>query len=328
MPILRLQTGSMLRFHRNVFRLGLQIRSPPSERSRSADTSDQRKNSKSFVLEVQLEAVLVYTTGLYLQDLSWLQIKPEPIWASTKENFAELPRKDDQKTKEISALVELPPLQQRLYPQTIVQLPTSSSSSVNDQHYVQNEEPNLGMVLTKQDTSLLQGLVVPEGVSPQDLIVLVELKCKDENVQMKKSDLPIQTIPSTNANAAAPLGLCEMAGFQTKIVDTTGNIRIVNLPDFDGKFTQSDKVLAFDNNVPLEKSVSSTVNSTASFLKAFEADVLNGVLKLESIGTENMLAMDKTTTMLGPAVEKPMETSFENTSLILPDTEVVSNTFK
>lgn len=141
------------------------------------------------------------------------------------------------------------------------------------------------MLANKEDMnhSTLQSLAMQEEISSQDIIVLLELKCKDlmtvNNVPAinKKPDLPQDAMVS--AIKIEPFE----SDFQTKIMDTNGNIRVINLSDFDEKLIQSEKLTSpfITDSTPVEKTTNSVATSTESVQKTLETDLLSA-LKLDS----------------------------------------------
>lgn len=208
------------------------------------------------------------------------------MWTTVKEEEVQV-SSNEQKIPQVT-VPELPNqvFQPQKSFQQIVQLAGNSN-----QYDLSSDESNLGILLNKQDANhnILQSLVVPEGISPQDLIVFVELKCKDY-----ASVSPV-TVKKGISGQRVTEKVDELSNFQTKIMDTNGNIRIINLPDFDGKFNQSDKVTSsfISDNVLMEND-SNPPTSTASILKALESDVLNGVLKLENLSPESVTSLNET----------------------------------
>lgn len=216
-------------------------------------------------------------------------MKQEPLWNDEKQGVVSM-AKIDQKIPQV-VIPEMPNqvFQQKSY-QQIVQVPTATSNQ-----YPIQDGSNLGIVLNKQDVNhnILPDVIVPDSVSSQDLILLVELKCKDNAsvLSMKKNDVPGQNV--TNK-------VSELSNYQTKIIDTGGNVRVVNVSDFDGKF----------NNNQSGKVTSTFVNdntNTASILKALESEVLNGVIKLENLNGESIT--------LNESLKTDLDTNYESSSI-------------
>ncbi|XP_065222785.1 zinc finger and SCAN domain-containing protein 12-like [Planococcus citri] len=202
-------------------------------------------------------------------DFSWLQVKSESLWNDIKHDSAEITKSDQKIPHVLVPEIQNQVFQQQKQYQQVVQLPAAASNQ-----YPVQDGSNLGIVLNKQDINhnILPGVIVPDGISSQDLILLVELKCKDNaSVSLVKKNQP-----SLEIRSKPP----ELNNYQTKIMDTGGNIRVVNVSDFEGKFNgnQSGKMASFVND-----------NATAaSLLKALETEVLNGVIKLENLDGESV----------------------------------------
>lgn len=175
--------------------------------------------------------------------------------------------------------------QQRSFSQQLLNTPISVSTTQNFPSSNAQVDVN---------RSILQNLLTQDTVSSQDVVVLVEVKCKDlvtasnTTVITKKTDLPHHVIvPSLKIETNE---MKNNVSQQTKIMDTSGHIRVINLSDFDGKFNQFDKIVSSfitTDDVSLEKSLC-TSSGIVPFSKNFESDVLN-MLKLENLGSDDLV---------------------------------------
>lgn len=162
------------------------------------------------------------------------------------------------------------------------------TASTSTQFHVQTDE-NLSVLINKQNINhnIIQSLVIQEGISPQDLIVLVELKSKDYSptnnlyVASKKPEV-IQT--DTNENFIKMPLIDELTNISNKSMDTNSNVKVISLYDLDGKLDQFSKIapLFVSENTLLDKNISG---------KAFTPDLFN-VLKLDNLNANNITALN------------------------------------
>lgn len=207
----------------------------------------------------------------------------------------------------------LPGLLNQVYHQKTFQqqITTSSGSTLNQLSYPFQDSQSVSTVKEDATHNVLQSLVMQEEISSQDVIVL-ELKYNDlltmksTPLIIRKPDPPSYTSAQTNKTEPN-----EITDYQTKIMDTNGNIRVINLSDFDGKFSHSEKMCStlVNDSTSLDKNSNNVTTSTASILKECESDLLNAI-KLTYLGLEHgSFAVNNTPSK---SLEKPISTSEVN----------------
>lgn len=212
----------------------------------------------------------------------------------------------------------LPGLLNQVYHQKTFQqqITTSSGNTLNQLSYPFQDSQSVSTVKEDVTHNVLQSLVMQEEISSQDVIVL-ELKYNDlltmksTPLIIRKPDPPSYTSAQTNKIESN-----EITNYQTKIMDTNGNIRIINLSDFDGKFNHSEKICStlVNDSTSLDKNSNNVTTSTASILKECESDLLNAI-KLTYLGLEHgSLAVNNTPSK---SLEKPVSTS--EVDIVPPD---------
>ncbi|KAK7592943.1 hypothetical protein V9T40_007695 [Parthenolecanium corni] len=196
-------------------------------------------------------------------DLSWLQIKTEPEWNDVQPNEL-INRPNEQKLADQSMSGVTSALVSQAKSNQTIQQPSSLAN-------FKIENDNYGALVNKQDTNhnLLQNLLMPEGMSAQDLIVLVEVK-NEKNSQAnnlilsngKKHELSGVSVPGS-CDKIAPTD--DILPLSSRLIDSAvNNLDLGSLSDFD---------------------------EATSLLKAFENDLMNA-LKTEALNQNDVPAFD------------------------------------
>lgn len=213
--------------------------------------------------EFSLYNISIVFRFVMFQDLSWLQIKTEPEWNDVQPNEL-INRPNEQKLADQSMSGVTSALVSQAKSNQTIQQPSSLAN-------FKIENDNYGALVNKQDTNhnLLQNLLMPEGMSAQDLIVLVEVK-NEKNSQAnnlilsngKKHELSGVSVPGS-CDKIAPTD--DILPLSSRLIDSAvNNLDLGSLSDFD---------------------------EATSLLKAFENDLMNA-LKTEALNQNDVPAFD------------------------------------